>query len=561
VHAQPAQASHHPHRHKHSEVFAPAPRRSWALLVLLCAAQFMVILDVTVVNVALPSIGADLKMAPADLQWVITAYVLVTGGLMLLGGRAADLLGRRPVFFAGLALFTAASLASGLAPSPGALIASRAFQGLGAALLVPAALSTVTTAYAGRQRTVALGVWGAIASAGAATGVLLGGILTAAIGWRAVFYINVPIGIAVAAGVALVASREAATDAVAAGQVVSPAAARADHVAPDVVAAPAGDAGPAMRPAPGGAAIVGVHAAPAGHASAGLHTGPTGHAPAPERPVVRRLDLPGAAAAVGGLGLLLFSLQGAADHGWGSLRTLGLFTAAVILLLVFGAIERGAPAPLVPPATWRVRSLVTAAATMLGATGILVGAFFLNTLYLQEVLGWGALKTGLAFLPLAVATLFGAHVASRALPRVGSRAIVAAGLALVAFACAALAAAPDHASYATDLLPAFVGLGVGVGAAFVAVSVAAMADVRHEQAGLAAGLMGTAHELGGAIGVALFSAVALGGGLATATPDVLAAGYGDGFTVAAAIAAAVAIGAVVLLPTVRPAPGARVGMH
>src|SRR6266508_2645265 len=178
----------------------PAPgRRPWSVLVLLSVAQFMVILDVTVVNVALPSIGRTLGFAPADLQWVVTAYVLFTGGLLLLGGRATDLFGRRRVFLAGLFVFTAASLASGLAPSPAALVVARAAQGLGAAMLTPGALSIITTTYAGEQRTAALTAWAAIGSAGAAAGVVLGGMLTTWLGWEWIFFINVPVGVATAA--------------------------------------------------------------------------------------------------------------------------------------------------------------------------------------------------------------------------------------------------------------------------------------------------------------------------------------------------------------------------
>src|SRR5215469_4094642 len=172
-----------------------AQHRPWSLLILLSAAQFMVILDATVVNVALPSIAKSLSFTSASLQWVVTAYVLVSGGLVLLGGRATDVIGRRRIFVAGVALFTIASLASGLAPSAGLLIASRGAQGAGAAMLTPAALSIITTAYAGAQRAAALGIWGAIGGGGAAVGVLAGGLLTSWLGWRSVFLINVPVGL------------------------------------------------------------------------------------------------------------------------------------------------------------------------------------------------------------------------------------------------------------------------------------------------------------------------------------------------------------------------------
>jgi len=483
------------------------PPRSWLLLVVLCAAQFMVILDVTVVNVALPSIGDDLGFAAGDLQWVVTAYVLCTGGLMLLGGRAADLLGPRRLLLGGLGLFTAASLASGLAPSAGALVAARAVQGVGAALLVPAALATVTTSYRGAQRAVALGVWGAIGSAGAAIGVLAGGVLTSLLSWEWVFLVNVPIGSAALAGIAALV--------------------------------PAGRAARA-------------HGAPGSHGE-----GRAGAAAS------RRgaLDLPGAVTLVGGLGLLLYGLEGAAEHGWGAARTVALLGAGALVLAAFALLERGARQPLVPPRTWQLRSLVASAAVMLGATGILVGSFFLNTLYLQRALDASALQTGLAFLPLALAILAAAHLASRLLPRVGTRTLVLAGLALVALACLLLAAAPDDADYATDLLPAFLLLGLGVGPVFVSASVAAMADVAHEEAGLASGLMTTAHELGAALGVAVLSAVALAGGLGGGDPAAVAAGFQDGFVVAGAVALGLALVTLPALPSIRPAAGAHAALH
>jgi EmrB/QacA subfamily drug resistance transporter len=404
-------------------------RKPWSILVLLSVAQFMVILDVTVVNVALPSIGASLDFARADLQWVVTAYVLFTGGLLLLGGRAADLLGRRRVFLTGLAVFTVASLASGLAPSSGALIASRAAQGLGAALLTPGALSIITATYVGAQRAAALGMWGAIGGAGAAAGVVLGGLLTTWFGWESVFFVNVPVGLAVG--------------------------------------------GLALRMVP---------------KSSPVHR------------VGGELDLPGALSVVAGLVALVYAVEGTGQHGWGSAHTLIPLGLAVGLLAAFAAIERRVSAPLVPPATWRVRSLVSGMALMFGATGVLVGTFFLNSIYLQHELGASALESGLAFLPLTGVIGLGAHIASRLLARTGPRLPAAVGLGLISVASLLLWAAPDHASYFAELLPAFLVLGVGIGLVFPAASVTTMTDVRQEEAGLASGLMTTAHELGAALG-------------------------------------------------------------
>jgi EmrB/QacA subfamily drug resistance transporter len=456
--------------------------RSWTVLVLLSIAQFMVILDVTVVNVALPSIGRSLDFAPADLQWVVSAYVLFTGGLLLLGGRATDVLGRRPVFLTGLGIFTTASLASGLATSPEWLIISRGAQGLGAALLTPGALSIITTTYTGEQRTKALTVWGAIAGAGAAVGVVLGGVLTSWLGWESVFFINVPIGIAVGLlTVRLVPARPPATS-------------------------------------------------------------------------DRRLDIPGAVSVVAGLVLLVFAIQGTSQHGWGSARTLVPLAASAVLLTAFAAIERRAARPLVPPAIWRSRTLVSGVALMFGATGILVSTFFLNSLYLQRELGASALETGLAFLPLTLVLGFGAHASSHLMGRIGTRTLAVVGLALLAVGAVLLAAAPDHASYATELLPGLLVIALGMGLVFPTASVTTMTDVSHERAGLASGLMTTGHEIGAALGVATFSAIATAG-------DTFSAGYGTGFLVAAIAAVVMALVALITVPAVRPASGASVPVH
>src|SRR6476620_299968 len=476
THVAPSPAG--PHTHD-----GASDRQSWWILGLIGTAQFMVILDVTVVNVALPSIGKALGFAPADLPWVVTVYVLFTGGLMLLGGRATDLLGRRRVFLVGLSVFTAASLLSGLAWSPLALIVARGAQGFGAALLLPSALAIITTTYSGAQRTVALGFWGAIGSAGVAVGVLFGGVITTLFGWEWIFFINVPIGCVVAVGAVRLL--------------------------------------PAVQPLP----------------RARL-----------------KLDLRGAATVMVGLVMLVYAIVGTAQHGWGSARTLLLIGVAGVLLAAFIGIERRGQEPLVPPATWSVRSLVSSAAVMLGATGILVGTFYLNTLYLQDVLGYSALKTGLSFLPLALVIFAAAHLASRLLPHAGSRVVALVGLALTAGGALLLAAAPDKASYASDILPGFLVLGAGVGLVFVAVTVTAMADVRHDQAGLASGIMTTAHELGAALGVAFLAAVAISNGNPVS-------GYGDAFFVAAGIAGVLALVAAIVLPALRPAPGTHVSMH
>jgi EmrB/QacA subfamily drug resistance transporter len=479
VHAEAAHG--HGHAHAHDEPQGSRPSR--AVLALLVVAQFMVVLDISVVNVALPSIDASLRFAAGDLQWVVTAYVLCSGGLLLVGGRAADLLGRRRIFLTGLLLFTAASLASGLAPSPAFLVGARAVQGTGAAMLTPAALSIITTTYSGPDLAKALSLWGGVASAGVAIGVIVGGMLTSWLSWHWVFLINVPVGL-VAAGLTR--------------RVV-----------------PVGEA-----PSRGGG-----------------------------------LDLPGALSAVVGLAALVYGISGTSTHGWGSAHTIVLLVAAAALLVTFVIVERSVRRPLVPPVTWRNGPLVAGTGLMLGATGIMGGTFFLNSVYLQGVLGWSALHSGLAFLPFVVAIGAGVHLTSHAVGHLGSRSLVVAGMLLVAIGSVLLATAPDHAHYAADLLPGFCVLGLGMGLTFPALSITALSRVDHDSAGLGSGLLSTGHEVGAALGVAALSAVAVG------ADSGLAAGYGHAFTGAAVVAGMLAAVAALLVPVVRPAPGAHVGMH
>src|SRR6266516_550594 len=393
-----ADTDRHPARHD----AAGQKRRPWSLMVLLSVAQFMVILDATVVNVALPSIARSLSFAAGDLQWVITAYVLASGGLVLLGGRAADVAGRRRIFLAGLTVFTAASLASGIAPAAGALIAARAGQRLGAALLTPAALSVITTTYAGAQRATALGARGAIGGAGAAAGVLAGGILTTWLGWRSVFLVNVPVGVV--------------------------------------------------------AGLLSLRLAP-------RHR--------PRRRFARELDLAGAALAVAGLVMLAYTLAGAPAHGWGSARTLLPLALALAVLAGFAAAERPARRPLVPAELWRARSLVAGALVMFGATGILVGTFFLNSLYLQDVQRASPLRVGLEFLPLALVIGAGAHLASRLLPLAGSRALIVAGLVVMGAGALLLTGVSARSGYLTGFLPGLLVVGMGTGLVFPATAVTA----------------------------------------------------------------------------------------
>ena len=468
----------HPRLHGHRD-HAGSPghdsggtRRPWTVLALMLAAQMMVILDVSVVNVALPSIGRALAFDNADYQWVVSAYVLLSGGLLLLGGRLADLIDRRTMFLIGLGLFTAASITSALAVSPLMLIGARAAQGAAAALLTPAALSIVTTTYTGRQRTTALAAWGTLGSMGIAAGVLVGGALTTTFGWQAVFLVNVPIGLIVA--------------------------------------------------------LLTPHEVPRGTRDGKL----------------RGLDLPGAATAVAGLIALVFAIESTQRNGWTALPTVGAFAAAGALLAAFAGIEARVASPLVPPATWRVRSLISASTVMAVITGAVVGAIFLSSLFLQRALGASAVVTGLEFLPLALAITAGAAVASKLLPRVGTKPLMLVGLAVVAVGAAVLATTGSDPSYVASILPGFVLLGLGTGPLFVTISVAAMSDVRHDQAGLASGVMMTGHEIGAALGVATLTAVA--GDLATRTG--LMEGFPRAFIAIAVAMVALAVFTALVVP-------------
>ena len=445
----------------------PEPHRSWLTFALMIAAQIMVIIDVSVTNVALPSISRSLHLSPSQYQWTVSAYVLLSGGLLLLGGRIADLFDRRRAFLAGVGLFTAASMASGLAATPLMLIIARAAQGAGAALATPAALSIVMTTYAGQQRQKALAIWGAIGSAGIALGVLAGGSLTSALGWRAVFFINAPIGLAAFVGTL---------------RLVAP-----------------------------------------GARTAGAF---------------RRLDMRGALTLVTGLLSLVYGIEQTRTHGWSSAATLAPICAAVVLLTAFALLERRAANPLVPPSTWRIRSLVSASTVMTVNTGVVVGMAFLTSLYVQQVTGASAVVAGLEFLPFAAAITFGAVVASKAIGHLGARTLIAGGLVVIIGGLLLLADAHGGTSYAADILPAFIVMGLGCGPMFVAISIAAMSGVRPEQSGLASGVMMTGHEVGAALGVAAMTALA--GDITTKAG--LVAGFGHAFH-----GAAIALGVLFVL--------------
>jgi len=448
-----------------------------------------VVLDISVVNTALPTIRADLQLRSGDLQWLVTAYLLMSGGGLLLGGRITDLLSRRRVLLTGLTVFTTASLVSGFASTAGVLIRARAAQGLGAALVTPAALAIIMTTYAGAQCAKGLAMWGAVGGLGIAAGVLVGGVITTWAGWQVVFWVNFPIGV---------------------GAVVAPR---------------------VLLPRTG-----------------------------PARSGLAQLDLPGAVAAVTGLGALVFGIQTATSDGWTSPKTLGALAVSGLLLSTFGIIERRVRQPLVPPHTWRITTLVSGTGVMLGVTGLLVGAVFLGSIFFQTTLGYSPLEAGLAFLPLALILIVGTRLGSHLLGHVPTRMVAAGGLLLAAGGTFWLSTAPGDARYAADLLPGLLVLGVGVGLVFVAVSITAMAGIPAQHAGMASGFLMTGHEIGAALGVAVLAAVATAGGDLT-TPTGAATGFSSGFLEAAGIAAGLAVLAFLAIPARRVTGQAHLHLH
>ncbi|MGH3656336.1 MAG: MFS transporter [Micromonosporaceae bacterium] len=445
---------------------APDPKR-WKTLALLGIAQFMLIVDVTVVAIALPHMGADLDLGREQITWVVSAYTLAFGGLMVLGGRVADLWGARRVVLAGLLVFTAASLVTGVANSAEVLLAGRVAQGLGAAMLSPAALSVVVQIFEGDERNKALGVWAALGGVGAAVGVLLGGLLTAGPGWPWVFYVNVPVGVAV--GVLL--SR---------------------------------------------------------------------FLPPMARSSVRRgLDVPGAVLVTGATGVAIYALIGAGDRGWGSGTTLSLLATAVVLYVLFGVWQRVARTPLMNLSLLFRRPVTAGTFLVLVATALMVAVFFLGTFYLQHHARYGALVTGLLFLPIALATMAGANTAGRFIGRFGARllAVVGLGVSAVGLAVPALVAGP---------VAMVVGVSVGatgIGALFVVASATALGQVDPGEAGVASGIVSTFHEFGASLGAAVISSVA-----AASLTGGTTSGFTAGFTTAALVAVAAGFLALVLVP-------------
>jgi EmrB/QacA subfamily drug resistance transporter len=422
--------------------------RRWNALILLCAAMFIVVLDASIVNVALPSIGRGLHFSEQNLPWIVNAYVIAFGGFLLLGGRAADLLGRRRVFMAGLGVVAVASLLAGFASTQGQLIAARAAQGLGAAIVSPSALSIITTLFEdGAERNKALSAWGAVAGSAGAAGVLLGGILTDGLGWQWVLWVNVPVSlIALAFTPGLIPESRAESS-------------------------------------------------------------------------TRHFDAAGAVSVTAGLSLLAYALLDASSAGWGSAKTISLLASSALLLGAFVLIELRSDAPLVPFRIFRNRTLTGA-----NVVGLLLGAslfsmFFFISLYMQQVLGYSPIHTGLSYLPLAVTIIIAAGLGGQLVTRFGFKPILAAGMLFVSGGLVWFSGVSAGGGFVSDILGPSLLAAIGLGFGFVTSTIAAVSGVRQREQGLASGLINTSQQIGGALGLAVLSTIAT-----TRTHDALASG-------------------------------------
>src|SRR5215208_3475130 len=424
-------------------MFRSISSRRWAALALIVVAQFMVVLDLSIVNVALNSIKADLGFSETGLQWVITAYAIVFGGFLLLGGRLGDLYGRRRMFIAGLLLFAAGSALAALAWSSASLIAFRGLQGLGGALFAPAGLSLLITTFSeARDRNLAIGVWGAASGSGGAAGVLLGGVLTSYLSWPWIFLVNVPVGVAVAA------------------------------LSPRFIAE-----GKRLRTA-------------------------------------RHFDVAGATSVTASLMIFVYAVTYATQHAWSSPVTIGLLAVAAALLVAFVSVERRTASPLMPLSIFGVRTLAAGNLITVVLASVAFSSFFLLALYLQQVEHYSPAQTGLAFTAIALPIAILSNVVGPLVRRVGARPLLVTGLLLVVAAEAMLMRLPVHSEYASDLLPAFLLMGVGMALSWVPVTIASLAGVSPADAGIASGISNTARQVGGAVGLAVVSTIAAsyGGG-------------------------------------------------
>ena len=458
----------------------PDPKR-WKALAVLGIAYLMVVLDVSIVNVALPSIQTDLNFSPENLQWVISGYALTFGGLLLLGGRIGDLLGRRRLFMIGLGLFAATSLLAALSVSSGMLIAARLLQGAAGAILSPSVFSiTSVTFEEGAERNKALGILGGIAGSGAAIGVLAGGVLTEYAGWEWIFLVNVPIGLATLFFVPRYVRESRATN------------------------------------------------------------------------LTRHFDAAGATTVTAGLMFLVYGLTQSTNNGWTSGKTIGALTAAAVLIATFVFIEARSRSPLVPLSFFRKRTRTGANIIGFGLGTMIFGAFFMLSLYMQQVLGYSAMQTGVGYLAVALTAVVAAGASQALVTKLGVKPVLMTGMVLLGLGLAFFSQVSVGGSYVSDLLPGFLLIGVGMGFSFVPISIAALAGITSTEAGLASGLINTSQQIGGALGIAILATVST-----TRTDNLLASGaeqaaaltggFGLAFWVAAAFAVVSLVATIVLL--------------
>jgi EmrB/QacA subfamily drug resistance transporter len=475
-------------------------RNRWIALYVLCIGMLMIVLDVTVVNVALPSIQGDLGFSQSGLAWVVNAYLISFGGLLLLAGRLGDLVSRRGVFLVGLGVFTVASLLCGVAQSQEMLVAARFVQGAGGAMTSAVILGMIVTMFPEpREQAKAIGVFAFVASAGGAVGLLAGGVLTQSISWHWIFFVNLPVGIATA---------------VLAGRLIDP------------------DKG------------------------IGFGDG---------------ADVPGALLITGSLMLGVYTIVNpAAEYGWGAGRTLALGALSLVLLAAFVTREATARNPLMPLRIFRSRNVAGANLIQVLSVAGMFGMFFLGALYLQRILGYDALQTGLAFLPVTILMgTLSVRYTDRLVMRFGARTMVLGGLALFMAGLALFTRAPVDGDYVSHVLPVMVLLGTGAGLCFPALMTLAMSGATPGDAGLASGLINTTAQVGGALGLAVLATLSasrsnelIGAGESTAA--ALTGGYHLAFGIGAAlVVVAVAVAVTVLEPERRAKkesemnPGAR----
>ena len=468
-----------------SPVHRHAP--DWIILTIACLAQFMVVLDVSIVNVALPSMQRDLHFSLANAQWVVNAYVLTFAGFLLLGGRTADLFGRRRVYLTGLALFTLASIGAGLATNGTEMIAVRALQGIGGAILSPATLTIIVTTFRGPRLPKALGTWSAVAGAGGAVGGLLGGALTGWVSWRWIFFINVPVG--VAAGVlAALYLRE-------------------------------------LR----------------------------------RRDEQERLDITGAVLVTGSLAAIIYAVVNTVTQSWTSTATLSWLLGGLVGLAMFFWWEASvATHPLLPYRIFRSRALSTSNLVMFLVGGAFFTMWYFLTFYYQYVLGYGAVKTGLAFLPMALAIIAGAQLSSRILHRTHVRPLLLAGTALATVGFAWVSRVGAHSSYAANILVPSALCAFAIGLLFTPLASAATTGVDHAEAGLASGVLNTARQIGGSLALAALGTVAAdrSATFRVATSHLaLTSGYDRAFQLSAAITALALVVSLAVPRYVTPHPG------